>query len=140
MANPFQIGGQGQGSPNSLFPQQGTIDWTTLGNTVVQGSLAILNRMSAAGVQPATYGAGLALASRFQLGELGKRRMDEALQNLTGRSGFNEVLFFGFGYKSFISILAEKQQGINCIALCGCLETLHTVPISARVLASLWKT
>ena len=74
---------------------------------------------SAAGSQPVTHEAGLALATRFQLGENGSRHVDEALSQLKQYHGFENVLWFGFGYKSFVRLLADSQLGVNCIALCA---------------------
>lgn len=66
----LQIGSAWRGG-NPLFAQQGQVDWVAFGNTVWSASAGVLQRFAAANVQPVTYGAGLALASQFQLDRLG---------------------------------------------------------------------
>jgi len=99
----------------------------------------MLQRFASAGVQPVTYGAGLALAGQFRLNTLGRRRMDEVLKSLHSQSGFNKLLFFGFGHQSFVKVMADTQLGVNCVALCSCLAEAHSVELAAWILAALWK-
>lgn len=87
-------------SSSSNSPQQGQLDWVTFGNTTVSASLSVLRRLSAAGVQTVTHCGGLYLGNSFVIGELGERRMDEAIGNLRTASGFDNILYFGFGYTS----------------------------------------
>ena len=131
----LQIGG---GSTNPGFVQQGQVDWVAFANTTISGSIAVMQRLSAAGVQPTTVAGGLALASRFTLGKRGQQNMDVALKNLSGVFGYNKILYYGFGYRSFVNILTEKKIGINLVALCACLVDMHGVPVAAEVLAALW--
>jgi len=83
--------------------------------------------------------ASLVLAGQFNLNTLGRRRMDEALKTLHSQTGFNKLLFFGFGYQSFVQVMADTQLGINCVALCSCLAEAHSVELAAWILAALWK-
>lgn len=131
----LQIGG---GSANPSFVQQGQVDWVAFANTTISGSIAVMQRLSAAGVQPVTVAGGLALASRVTLGKKGQQNMDVALENLSGVFGYNKILYYGFGYRSFVNILTEKKVGVNLVALCACLVDMHGVPIAAEVLAALW--
>ena len=117
----LQVSLTGQSPANPSFVQQGQVDWVAFGNTVFSASLSIMQRLAGAGVQPITYCGGLALGSRFKIGEVGRRRMDEALQNLRGVAGFDDILYFGFGVTNVVRHLAETQVGVNCIALCSCL-------------------
>lgn len=121
------------------FAQQGQVDWVAFGNTVYSASLATMQRLASAGVQPVTHGAGLALATQFRLSEVGRRRMDEALQNLKAFPGFERVLYFGFGVQSLVRLLGETQPGINCLALCSCLADSHDEKLAAYVLKELWE-
>jgi hypothetical protein len=50
-----------------------------LGTQRFQCHWLVMQRLARAGVQPITYGGGLALGSRFRVGEIGRRRIDEAL-------------------------------------------------------------
>lgn len=128
----------GESSMNQAFVQQGQVDWAVFGNTIFSASLAMMQRMANAGIQPVTHGAGLAISSQFKLSADGKRRMDEAVKNLRYFKGFESVLYFGFGLQSFIRILSQTQIGINCIALCACLTDCHSGGLSASILKELW--
>ena len=107
----------GAASSSSGFLQQGQLDWVSFGNTTVSASLSVLRRLSAAGVQTVTHCGGLYLGNSFVTGEIGERRMDEAIGNLRTASGFDNVLYFGFGYTSYVrSSSGFPQQGnsIGC--------------------------
>ncbi len=138
MSQALTIGNAGDGGRSPGFVQQGQVDWVAFGRTIYSASLATMQRLASAGIQPVTHGAGLALASQFQLSELGRRRMDEALQNLQSYPGFERVIYFGFGVQSFVRTLAESQLGVNCLALCSCLADSHSSDMVAWTLAELW--
>ncbi|KAI9885719.1 MAG: hypothetical protein M1823_002484 [Watsoniomyces obsoletus] len=131
--------GPGGGSGNTAFMQQGQVDWVAFGNTIYSASLATMQRLASAGVQPITHGAGLALSGQFQLSSQGSRRMEEALLNLKCFAGFEKILYFGFGVQSFVRLLGESQLGINCLALCSCLTDCHSLEVAAWTLAELWQ-
>jgi hypothetical protein len=136
MSGQLQLGG----SPsNPTFVQQGQVDWVTFANSTITGSIAVMQRLSAAGVQPVTVAGGLALGSRLNLGKRGQQNMDVALKKLSGVFGYDKLLYYGFGYRSFVNILTEKKVGVNLVALCACLVDMHGIPIAADVLAGLWK-
>ncbi|KAL8922662.1 MAG: hypothetical protein Q9172_003477 [Xanthocarpia lactea] len=135
---PLQIGSAWEnGSPK--FVQQGQVDWVAFGNTVWSASAAVLQRFASSGIQPMTFGAGLALASQFRMSDGGRQRMDQAMQSLRGVPGFGKILWFGFGYQSFVRMMGESQLGINTVALCSCLTEVHSEELAARVLAELWQ-
>jgi len=127
-----------QVSTNAAFPQQGQVDWVSFGNTVYSLTASTLQRFTSAGVQPATYAAGIALAHRFKIGSLGEKRMNDAIQNLRGVPGFDQILYFGFGHKSFVKLLAEDPRGSELVALCSCLGEMHSDTMTAWVLRELW--
>ncbi|KAL8859000.1 MAG: hypothetical protein Q9178_004481 [Gyalolechia marmorata] len=135
---PLQIGSAWEnGSPK--FVQQGQVDWVAFGNTVWSASAAVLQRFASSGIQPMTFGAGLALASQFRMSDGGREQMDQAMQSLRGVPGFSKILWFGFGYQSFVKMMGESQLGLNTVALCSCLAEVHSEELAARVLAELWK-
>lgn len=137
-SNMLQVGQSSSGSAPS-FIQNGQVDWIAFGNTLWSTSTAVLQRFASAGVQPATYGAGLALASQLQLDRVGNQRMHNALDNLPGSSGFGNLLWFGFGIRSFVRVMGDTQLGVNCVALCSTLVELHGEDASAWILEELWK-
>ena len=137
-AGVLQIGGS-VSTDTPSFVQQGQIDWVAFGNTAWTATSVVLQRFASAGVQPVTYGAGIALASQFHLDHLGQQRMDQALERLRGIPLFHKLLWLGFGYQSLIDSLAKTAGGIKCVALCSCLADVHSEESAAWVLAELWK-
>ena len=133
----LHIGNDGEANPG--FVQQGQVDWVAFGKSTMSASISVMQRFSAAGVQPVTVAGGLALGSRFELGKKGAQNMDVALKNLSGVFGYDKILYYGFGYRSFVNILTETKVGVNLVALCACLVEMHGVRISAEILAALWK-
>lgn len=129
----------GDNPTNPSFVQQGQVDWVAFASTTVKASVSVMQRFSAAGVQPVTFAGGLALGSRFELGKKGVQNMDVTLKNLSGNFGFDKLLYYGFGYRSFVNILTETRVGVNLVALCACLVDMHSIPFAAEVLAALWK-
>ena len=119
--------------------QQGQVDWVAFGNTIWSASAAVLQRFSSSGIQPMTFGAALALGSQFRMSEAGCQKMDQAIQSLRGVPGFGKILWFGFGYQSFVKIMTETQLGVNVVALCACLTEVHSEETAAYVLKGLWK-
>lgn len=137
-SNALQIGSPWQnGSPG--FAQTGQVDWVAFGNTLWSTSSAVLQRFASAGVQPVTYGAVLALASQFQLDRVGKQRMHNALKSLHGVAGLERLLWFGFGVRSFVQVMADTDMGVKCVALCSCLVEVHGEDASAWILEELWR-
>jgi hypothetical protein len=127
----LQIGNDGEANPG--FVQQGQVDWVAFGNSTISASISVMQRFSAAGVQPVTVAGGLALGSRFELGKKGAQNMDVALKSLSGVFGYDKLLYYGFGYRSFVNILTETKVGVNLVALCACLVEMHGVPVAADV-------
>ncbi|CAL8584541.1 hypothetical protein XPA_010131 [Xanthoria parietina] len=112
-------------------PADGRHIWST--------SSVALQRFASAGVQPITFGAGLAVASTFTLDRVGKERMHSAIENLQGFWSFQRVLYFGFGARSFVHVMADAQSGVNCIALCSALGEVYNEHTAAWILDELWK-
>ena len=138
MAGNNQLARRNDASADTSFVQQGQVDWVAFGNTLVTASIATLQRLSNSGVQELTYAAGLQLATRFRIGDIGQRRVEEAVQNLGSHAGFDNVLYFGFGYRSFARVLAESVPGLKCLALCACVAEMHTEIAAATILSALW--
>ncbi|KAL9110648.1 MAG: hypothetical protein Q9227_004825 [Pyrenula ochraceoflavens] len=129
----------GDGSSSPSFVQQGQVDWVAFANSTISSSISVMQRFSAAGVQPVTVAGGLALTSRFELSKKGAQNMDAALKRLNGVFGFDKLLYYGFGYRSFVNILAETRVGINLVALCSRLVDMHGISSAAEILAAIWK-
>ncbi|KAL9616789.1 MAG: hypothetical protein Q9160_008386 [Pyrenula sp. 1 TL-2023] len=121
------------------FVQQGEVDWVSLSNTVVSFTVGTLHRLSGAGVQEITYVGALQLATRFRLADIGYRRICEAVEKAQFAPAFAKVAYFGFGYRSFIHVLADSMSGTKCIALCASFSEAHNDDMAARVISSLWR-
>lgn len=121
------------------FTQNGQVDWVAFGRSVWSICSAVLQRFASAGVQPITFGAGLALASGFDLDRVGKERMHSALEKLQGIWSFEKLLLFGFNTRSFLRVMEDAQLGVNCIALCSSLSEVHNEHAAAWILDELWK-
>lgn len=124
----------GDSSASPSFVQQGEVDWVAFANTTVSASVSVMQRLSAAGVQPVTVAGGLALGSRFEIGKKGAENMNIALKNLSGVFGYGKILYYGFGYRSFVNILTETKVGVNLVALCASLIDMHDVSYATEVL------
>ncbi|MCJ1341377.1 hypothetical protein MMC09_006673 [Bachmanniomyces sp. S44760] len=122
------------------FSQQGQVDWVQMSNSLFSTSSQVLQRFADAGIQPMTHQAGLAIATKFQLSEKGNQRVRDALSSLRPYYGFESVLWFGFGHKSFLNILTERELGVKCAALCACLGETFGSNRAAQLLQALWKT
>ena len=122
-----------------VFQQQGQLDYVAMSNSILSCSLAMSQRLAAAGISQITHQAGLAMSTRFRLGQMGQMRVSQALNNLQQYFGFDRVLWFGFGHKSFLALLTEHQAGVNCAALCASLTEAYGVDQSAHFLQALWR-
>lgn len=65
--------------------------------------------------------------------------MHSAIENLQGFWSFERFLYFGFGARSFVHVMADAQSGVNCIALCSALSEVHNEHTAAWILDDLWK-
>ena len=119
------------------FPQQGTVDWIKLGKTGVTATVEILSRVSAAHVDPFTLTVAQAIADQYKLSSTGKARMNECLRSLKSYASLDGALWFGFGRKHVVHILASTSQGICTIALCGGLAEVLSPEVVASVLDEL---
>ena len=122
-----------------VFQQQGQLDYVAMSNSIVSSTVLMAQRLAAAGISQITHQAGLAMSTRFRLGQMGQMRVSEALKNLREYYGFDRVLWFGFGHKSFLALLTEHQAGVNCAALCASLAEAYGVDRSAQLLQALWR-
>ena len=131
----YQVGG-----PSApAFAQQGQVDWVAFGNTTWSMTSALLQRFSGADIQPATYGAGVALGCRFTLGSRAQHRIEKILDGLQGRGSFHNILWFGFGYRSFVNMIKTTRPGFQLVALCACIAETHSLDVAGFILQEVWK-
>lgn len=116
------------------FAQQGTVDWVALGQTQFSASIAILGRLSSAGIEPLTVAVGQAMCSKIPLGAHGEKVLSEAMASLKACSSFGDVIWFGVGVRHILRVLVQTAQGASLVALCAALSESHSLSISALVL------
>ena len=66
-----------QQNQGSVFAQQGAVDWVALGQVPFPASIAVLGRLSSAGVEPLTVTVGQAICSSIPLGTHGEKVLAE---------------------------------------------------------------
>lgn len=106
----------------------------------IQSHFCIIQRLAQTGIQPITHGASLALGTWFSLGATGRQRINEALAKRSRIRAVGKVLYFGFGYESFLDLIISSQWGLNSAVLCSDLCEVRSEAMAARTLAALWKT
>jgi len=126
--------------PAASFPQGGQVDWVAMSNSVVSASYMVLQRLADAGIHQRTHHAGLLIANQFRLSEKGHERVSDALSKLQPYYGFESVLWFGFGHKSYLALLTEQELGLNCAVLCACLGETYGSARASQLLQALWRT
>ena len=117
--------------------QQGTIDWTRMGSSIVRFSVEFLIRISNGGVEGITIHAAQAVLSKLKLSIEGEQRVHDAIGKLSAFSSINTALWFGFGIKHIIRQLAETEEGLNCIAICAALQEMYSTIDTAKILREL---
>ena len=121
------------------FAQQGSVDWVSLGQTQFSASIAVLGRLSSAGVEPLTVAVGQAICSSIPLGIHGEKVLAEAMSRLRACSSFGDVVWFGVGVRHIVRILVQTSQGASLVALCAGLSEGHNLSTSALVLYEMAK-
>ena len=121
----------------ATFQQQGSVDWVELSGRSVQFSVAVLARLSRAGIDPFTLQAGRAICTNFILHPTGQGRISDAILVLKKFGSYGDVIWFGFGVKHVVTDLAETEEGLTLVALCAALSTTYDSLYGARVLREL---
>ena len=123
----------------SSFTQQGTVDWVALGQTPVQATIAVLGRLSSAGIELLTVEFGRAMCSKIPLGTHGEKMLREAMASLKACSSFGDVIWFGVGVRHILRILVQTAQGASLVALYTSLSESHGLSTSALILYEMSK-
>ena len=115
------------------FQQQGSVSWVDLVDTTLSGTVGILSRYSAAGVDPYTALVAQKLCNNFALPPVGRRHIEDALSGLHCFGNVGKALWFGFGIKHLVHTLADSEQGSICLALCAGLMECYSEPVGAEI-------
>ena len=119
---------------SSNFQQQGSVDWVELSARSVHFSVAVLARLSKAGIDPFTLHVGRAICTNFSLDPVAQQRISEAIQALRKFGSYGDIIWFGFGVKHVVTDLAETEQGLSVVALGAALSLTYVLLYGARVL------
>ncbi|CCT71988.1 uncharacterized protein FFB20_05748 [Fusarium fujikuroi] len=119
------------------FEQQGSIDWVQIARMSVSVPISILARVTAADISPLTIVVGQEMSSLFRLSTTGHERLIKALGELKSFSAIGDAIWFGFGIKHIVRVLAETHKGLTCLTLCACLSEIHTPKACAEILIRL---
>lgn len=122
---------------SARFQQQGSVDWVELSGRSVQFSVAMLARLSKAGIDPFTLQVGRAICTNFSLHPIAQGRISDAILALKKFGSYGDVIWFGFGVKHVVTDLAETEEGLTLVALCAALSTTYDALYGARVLRQL---
>ncbi len=123
--------------PQGHFPQQGQVDWVSLGSQVVGFSLSVLARLSKAGIDVNTVCMGRALCRRITLGIEGEKRVLAIWSRLSSIPSFEKIIWFGFGVRPIVQELATTEEGLACAAICSALLVSYDSFHAAAVLREL---
>ena len=121
----------------SNFAQQGSVDWVALSNSSVQFSVAVLARLSKAGIDAFTLQFGRAICCNFALEPRAQELVAEAIHNAKKYGSYGDLIWFGFGIKDIVSDLADTEEGLTLVALCAALSTTYDSMFVAKVIREL---
>ncbi|KAH7178852.1 hypothetical protein DER46DRAFT_633456 [Fusarium sp. MPI-SDFR-AT-0072] len=116
------------------FEQQGFIDWVQIARMSVSVPIPILARVTAANISPLTIVVGQEMTSLFRLSTTGHERLIRALGELKSFSAIGDAIWFGFGIKHIVRVLAETGKGLTCLMLCTCLSEIHPPKTCSEIL------
>lgn len=119
------------------FSQQRTIDWGALAQKPVQFSLNVLARYSKAGIDLLTVSAGQAACTSWQIPLEKQQEFRQRISNLPSVALYGNVAWFGFGLKPVLFDLTNRDGGLECLVLCGCLAESFSTFYGAQVLQGL---
>ena len=116
------------------FKQTGTVNWTDLSTRTVEFAFGALTRYSKAGVDTATVAVGQTICLSFKMPPEIKKKVIDHIQALPHISMYGRVVRFGFGLQHVLQDLCERDTGITCACLCGCLKENYDSFYGAQVL------
>ncbi|KAF2188438.1 hypothetical protein K469DRAFT_685134 [Zopfia rhizophila CBS 207.26] len=119
---------------------QVTIDAGNASSGMINFSMAALARLSQGGIEPSTFGWAVIAGEYINWSLRGSTRFYDALSNSAVQSGFNNILWFGFGHKSPIQILAATDSSSRFAAICACLAEVYSTHMAAQIMQAFSKT
>ena len=121
-------------SGSSNFAQQGSVDWVALSGSSVQFSVAVLARLSKAGIDAFTLRFGQAICCNFALEPRAQELVSDAIHKAKKYPSYGDLMWFGFGIKDIVTDLADTEEGLTLVALCAALSTTYDSTFAAQVI------
>ena len=119
------------------FAQQGSVDWVALSNSSVQFFVAVLARLSRAGIDAFTLQFGRAMCSKFSMEPQAQELIHDAIVKVKKYGSYNNIIWFGFGIKDVVTDLADTEEGLTLVALCAALAVTYDAMYAAMVIREL---
>ena len=113
------------------FQQQGSVDWVELPGRSVQFSVAVLARLSKAGIDPFTLQVGRAVCTNFSLHPIAQGRISDAILALKKFGSYGDIIWFGFGVKHVVTDLTETGGSHACGSMRSTLNNIRLIIWSA---------
>jgi hypothetical protein len=116
------------------------VDWVSVSETTFTASVAVLGRLSNAGLEPLTVAIAQAMSTNILIGIYGEKRLQEVISSLKAFSSFGDVIFFGIGVRHVLRTLVQTSQGASSVALVAALTEGHSTMYVHVFLASFMNT
>lgn len=98
-----------------------------------------LGRLSQAGIDPTSFAWTIIVGQYLEWSQDGLDRFTTALRTAPSHSSFQNILWFGFGHKSPIQMLAATENSSRFAAVCACLTALYSTQMAAQIMLALSK-
>lgn len=118
---------------------QVTVDAGGAASGMINFSMTALARLSQAGIDPSTFCWAILVGEHINWTLEGSKRFYEALNKTTVRKGFHNVLWFGFGHRSPITILKVTESSSRFAAMCACLTEVYSTHMAAQIMLAFSK-
>lgn len=126
-------------SGDPAFAQQGSLDWVALANMSVTFPVAVLGRLSRAGLEPVTAVVAQGLFFHIPIGIHGQEVLKRAMAGLKAYGSFGDVVWFGVGVRHILRELTATSQGASGVAITAALSEGFSKDFAAAVLYELAK-
>ena len=103
----------------------------------MQFSVAVLARLSKAGIDAFTLRFGQAICCNFALEPRAQELVSEAIRKAKKYPSYGDLMWFGFGIKDIVTDLADTEEGLTLVALCAALSTTYDSTFAAQVIREL---
>jgi hypothetical protein len=102
-------------------------------------SIAVLSRLSSAGIESLTVAFGQAMCTRIPLGAHGEEFLMESLNKLKAFSSFGDLVWFGVGVRHVLRDMVQTTEGASLVALCAALSETYPTHVAALILYEMAK-